>query len=571
MLDPRAGLAVESDFLLTSPTTSTASGQEGSSDSVSFGRGLVQMLVTAVAFALLSEVAEFFSESYGASFVFPPAGVSLAASVAFGSWGVLGVLLGVAVAPWGAAAISPFAMVLFSLVHASAALLPAWTLRRPVGPTGRRLARVMLLGVVLASLASGILGTLALAWLGRLEWSAAALGNNLLAWWVADTMACLILGLPLLLALYPESLLDEYGRSLFQQWRRNSRQIALAGFTLVVAIVVLWASYRLDWGFPAWMAVGLLAPVALAGVQGGLGGGIWMSFPVCLSYFGLTVLPALADHPGPSREILAPGYLVAGFFCLFGAIGGALSGRNRELLEHVRQQQSQLERDFQRTVVSLASAIEAKDPTTVGHVQRVARLAERLGEELGLGGRDLQILAYGALLHDVGKIGVPESILNKKGPLDENETVVMHQHVEIGLRILGNIEVMREVLPLVKYHQERWDGKREGVPYPGYFGLRGENIPLGARILAVIDALDAITNDRPYRQARGIQQALLELDREAGAQFDPRVVAVLRELLEREPELMVHPLPVSVYDSGALRLPASLTGERERAAARTLP
>ncbi|MBP7587787.1 MAG: HD domain-containing protein [Thermoanaerobaculia bacterium] len=515
------------------------------------------MLATAVAFGLLSKVAEFFSESYGASFVFPPAGLSLAASVAFGGWGVLGVLAGAVATPWGAAAISPFAVVLFSLVHASAAVIPAAMLRRPTGPTDRRLLRVALYGVVLASLASGILGSLSLAWLGRLEWSVGALVNNLLAWWVADSMACLVLGLPLLLAFYPESLLDDYGRRIFIAWRNNTRQIALAGLALVTAVVVLWASYRLDWGFPAWMAVGLLAPVAIAGAHGGLGGAIWMNLPVCLSYFGLTVMPALSTYNGPSREILAPGYLVAGFFCLFGAVGGALSERNRQLLEHVQTQQSQLERDFQRTVVSLAAAIEAKDPTTVGHVQRVARLAERLGQELGLGGRDLQLLAYGALLHDVGKIGVPEAILNKQGPLDESETAVMHQHVEIGLKILGNIEVMREVLPLVKYHQERWDGKREGVAYPGYFGLRGENIPLGARILSVIDALDAITNDRPYRQAREMQEALAELDREAGAQFDPRVVAVLRELLEREPALLSQPQSASVFDSGALRIPSA--------------
>ncbi|MEO8197772.1 MAG: HD domain-containing phosphohydrolase [Thermoanaerobaculia bacterium] len=512
------------------------------------------MLATAVAFGLLSKVAEFFSESYGASFVFPPAGVSLAASVAFGGWGVLGVLLGVVATPWGAAAISPLAMVLFSLVHAAAALIPAATLRRPSGSTGQRLLRVAIYGVVLANLASSILGSVALAWLGRLDWTARALGDNLLSWWVADTMACLVLGLPLVLALFPASLLDDYGQQIFVEWRNNTRQIALAGVALISSVVVLWASYRLDWGFPAWMAVGLLAPVAIAETQGGLGAAIWMNLPVCLSYFALTVMPALSVYAGPSREILAPGYLVAGFFCFFGAVGGALSERNRQLLEHVQQQQSQLERDFQRTVASLAAAIEAKDPTTVGHVHRVARLAERLGQELGLGGRDLKILTYGALLHDVGKIGVPESILNKRGSLDPAETAIMHQHVEIGLKILGNIEVMRDVLPLVKYHQERWDGKLEGVIYPGYFGLRGENIPLGARILAVIDSLDAITNDRPYREARDAAQALAELEREAGAQFDPRVVAVLRELLEREPDLISHPHPGSVFDSGALRL-----------------
>ncbi len=512
------------------------------------------MLSTAVAFMLLSEVAEFFSESYGASFVFPPAGVSMAASAAFGGWGVLGVLLAVAASPWGAAAISPFAMVLFSLVHASAAIIPALTLRHPSGTTGRRLGRVALFGVALPSLASGALGTLALAWLGRLEWSVGVMVNNLLAWWVADSMACLIIGAPLLLALFPASLLDDYGRRLFQQWLGSSRQLGLVGLALVVAMVVLWTSYRLDWGFPAWMAVGLLVPVVLAGAQGGLGGAIAMNFPVCLIYFGLTVLPALSVHTGPLREVLAPGYLVAAFFCLFGAVSGALAGRNRQLYEHVQRQQLQLERDFERTVVSLAAAIEAKDPTTVGHVQRVARLAERLGQELGLAGRDLKCLAYGALLHDVGKIGVPESILNKAGPLDAGETELMHGHVEIGLKILGNIDVLRDVLPLVKYHQERWDGRRDGVSYPGYFGLRGENIPLGARILAIVDAFDAITNDRPYRKARDLAKALAELEGEAGKQFDPRVVAVLRELLEREPELLDSPRGGSVFDSGSLRL-----------------
>ena len=553
--------------MYSSATISPATGQASSADIVPFGRGLLQMLSTAVAFMLLSEIAEFFSESYGASFVFPPAGVSLAASVAFGPWGVLGVLLAVAASPWGAAAISPLAMVLFSFVHASAALIPALTLRHPSGSTGRRLRRVALFGVALPSFASGCLGTLVLAALGRLDWSVGALVNNFLAWWVADTMACLILGAPLLLALFPESLLDDHGRRLFQQWRGDSLQIGLAGLALVVAMVVLWASYRLDWGFPAWMAVGLLAPVALAGAKGGLGGAVAMSFPVCLTYFGLTVLPALSVHVGPSREVLAPGYLVAAFFCLFGAVGGALSGRNQQLYEHVQQQQLQLERDFERTVVSLAAAIEAKDPTTVGHVQRVARLAERLGQVLGLGGRDLKRLAYGALLHDVGKIGVPESILNKQGALDGVETELMHGHVEIGLKILGNIEVLRDVLPLVKYHQERWDGRRDGVAYPGYFGLRGENIPLGARILAIVDALDAITNDRPYRKARNLAKALAELDREAGGQFDPRVVAVLQELLEREPELLDTPHEGSVFDSGSLRLNlASLDGDPGRAA-----
>jgi energy-coupling factor transport system substrate-specific component len=239
---------------------------------------------------------------------------------------------------------------------------------------------------------------------------------------------------------------------------------------------------------------------------------------VSLSYFSLTILPELLAHTGPTREVLAPAYSVLVFFVTFAIVGGAFAGSNRLLLARVQRQQLQLERDFHRTVASLSAAIEAKDPTTIGHVQRVSNLTVEVGRALGLAGRDLDLLRYGALLHDVGKIGVPESVLNKP---------------EIGLRILGNVEVLRDVLPLVRYHQERWDGQRDGVLFPGYYGLEGERIPLGARILAVVDAYDAMTNDRPYRAARGVEEALGELEGEAGRQFDPLVVATLVGLVRR--------------------------------------
>jgi len=265
-----------------------------------------------------------------------------------------------------------------------------------------------------------------------------------------------------------------------------------------------------------------------------LGGAIWACLPTSLAYLGLTILPILRDDRVPPREVVVPAYAVLVFFSAFGIVGGYLAGRNRQLLERIRSQQSQLERDFERTVRSLAAAIEAKDRTTVGHVQRVADLAVRVGEELGMDDVELTRLRYAALLHDVGKIGVPEAVLNKPGPLDPGETAVMQQHVEIGLKILGSIDVLRDVLPLVEYHQERWDGRRQGVDYPGYFGLSGEAIPLGARVLAVVDAFDAMTNDRPYRPAGGLEVALEELRREAGAQFDPQVVDIVRRLVSSE-------------------------------------
>jgi len=200
----------------------------------------------------------------------------------------------------------------------------------------------------------------------------------------------------------------------------------------------------------------------------------------------------------------------------------------------VQAQQLQLELDFERTVASLAAAIEAKDPTTEGHVQRVARLSVLVGRRLGLGEPKLRILHYGAMLHDVGKIGVPEEILNKPGDLTAAEKELMEQHVEIGLRIIRGVEALQEVDPLIRYHQERWDGARSGVRYPGYFGLSGEEIPEEARILSVVDAYDAITHDRPYRLGRPVDVALEELRREAGRQFDPRMVEALIAVVEEE-------------------------------------
>src|SRR5207248_6732902 len=131
-------------------------------------------------------------------------------------------------------------------------------------------------------------------------------------------------------------------------------------------------------------------------------------------------------------------------------VGGLLSGRNRILLGRVEEQKRQLRQDFERIVVALSAAIEAKDATTEGHVQRVAALTVEVGRRLGLAERELTLLRYGALLHDVGKIGVPERVLNKPGPLDDEERRVMETHVEIGVRILSGIDVLQEVVPLIR-------------------------------------------------------------------------------------------------------------------------
>ena len=164
---------------------------------------------------------------------------------------------------------------------------------------------------------------------------------------------------------------------------------------------------------------------------------------------------------------------------------------------------------------------------TGGHCVRVADYSRVLGERL-LGSRpqELQVLEYGALLHDIGKIAVPDAILCKAGPLTDEEWAIMRQHPCLGHEILYGIGFLTDALPIVLYHHERFDGK--GYPE----GLAGEQIPMGARIFSAADAFDAMTADRHYRRALSLDEAMSELRRNSGTQFDPDVIAVLDSVAE---------------------------------------
>lgn len=176
-----------------------------------------------------------------------------------------------------------------------------------------------------------------------------------------------------------------------------------------------------------------------------------------------------------------------------------------------------LEESYQATLLALSAALDTRDRETEGHSQRVTKLALAIGAELKLSVAELTNLERGALLHDVGKIGVSDNILRKAGPLTKAERELMNRHPQLGYDMLKAIPFLREALPVVLHHQERWDGS--GYPE----GLRGEDIPLGARIFAVADTYDAMTSTRPYRQAMTHEQALQEIRACSGTQFDPRV------------------------------------------------
>ena len=199
-------------------------------------------------------------------------------------------------------------------------------------------------------------------------------------------------------------------------------------------------------------------------------------------------------------------------------------------------------------VTALANAVEAKDAPTEHHCQRLAYLAARLAKQAGVEGAELDAIAYGALLHDVGKIGVPEAILAKAGPLDEDEWALMRRHPEIGERICAPLAAFAVFGPIIRHHHERWDG----AGYPD--GLRGEAIPVGARVVALVDAFDAMTHHRVYRRARSVEDALDEVEQLAGRQFDPDLAPLLVADLAAQPliEPTEPPTGRSLLDSGGV-------------------
>ena len=179
-------------------------------------------------------------------------------------------------------------------------------------------------------------------------------------------------------------------------------------------------------------------------------------------------------------------------------------------------------------IAALANAVEAKDSTTELHCQRLAGLAHQLGMQAALEPSELKGLVFGALLHDIGTIGVSDAILTKPGPLSRQEWAEMRLHTLIGERICEPLTTASQFAPIVRHHHERWDG----MGYPD--GLRGERIPAGARIVGLVDAYDAIIHDRPYRRARTVADALDEIQRESGRQFDPELVRLFIPVVERE-------------------------------------
>ena len=199
---------------------------------------------------------------------------------------------------------------------------------------------------------------------------------------------------------------------------------------------------------------------------------------------------------------------------LFRAIAdsAALAVNNAQLV-------AELQNSYDLTLDALSAALDLRDRETEGHSRRVVEYTARLAVQIGLSTQAIKYIRRGALIHDIGKIGVPDAVLHKPGMLDAEEIKIIQRHPEAGYKMLAGIPYLREEIQIVLGHQEKWDG----TGYP--FGLRGEEITLGARLFAVADTFDALTSDRPYRQGRPYEIARKLIEEESGKQFDPQAVA----------------------------------------------
>ena len=198
----------------------------------------------------------------------------------------------------------------------------------------------------------------------------------------------------------------------------------------------------------------------------------------------------------------------------------------KRINEMLKESKEQLERAYLDTIQSLRYAVEAKDPYTRGHSDRVSEYAVLIGRKMGLSEDEIKTLQIGGLFHDIGKIGVPDTILQKEAKLTDDEYSQIKNHPSIGAHILGEAEAFKDIIPIVKYHHERFDGRG----YPSR--LSGEKIPLLARITAVADTFDAMTSKRSYRNALDLQFVKEEIQRCKGTQFDPQIADVFLDILD---------------------------------------
>jgi putative nucleotidyltransferase with HDIG domain len=222
--------------------------------------------------------------------------------------------------------------------------------------------------------------------------------------------------------------------------------------------------------------------------------------------------------------------LLALFFMLLGIINNA-SGTLVAQNESLQEQKKELEKSYKKlndnyknSIAALSNAVDARDPYTSGHSVRVADISVKIGKALGMSKDKINELELAALFHDIGKIGIPDNVLLKPGKLSESEYKIIKSHPQIGASILKDIDYLENILPMIIHHHEKYSGGG----YPS--GLKGDDIPLESRIIALSDSYDAMTSDRPYRRGMSHESAISEIIKHKGIQFDPSIVDAFMEI-----------------------------------------
>ncbi len=314
------------------------------------------------------------------------------------------------------------------------------------------------------------------------------------------------------------------GRVPFIEVMFNRAQLFIAAATGGLVFSILWN--------------GNASPGSMQFVLSVLGGGVAYFVANMLAFSGYLALstetPILEILGGvrwaiPSYMGLLPiAYLNVAVYDTVGMLGVIVFLLPLMVGRYAFKMYRELREVFISTISALAAALEARDPHTSGHAERVSRHAVRVGQEMGLDRERVDLLEYVAILHDIGKIGIPDHILQKPGAFTESEWALMKRHSCIGAGILQRIKQLETGSEWVRHHHERYDGRG----YPD--GLSGEGIALEARILAAVDSLDAMMSERPYKKAMTVGQARREIIRCSGTQFDPRVVEALLRIIDEE-------------------------------------
>ncbi len=494
---------------------------------------VLRIVVIGSIYGALNLLASAFRVVPGISMVYPASAVGVAAALAWPWEAGIAVFIATLLTPWSPVT-STGMMLVYAVGNTFEAVLPALVLR----PRRKHesdiviLVKVVLWAVVANTLLNVVISRSPkiLAGIEPLNHAAIKAGTM---WWSADAIAIMIFALPLALWLRPDIFMRDPRLVSWQFLRRSGLMVRILGLIVLVS-GLMYVHDTVIGGSYNWPALLYLLPLSILLVRGGLPAVALGNAVVALSYLVTLGLEArvagISPLQSPERLMVVYGNLIV--FWLFAVVGGTIRSRNIDLTRRLHERWRQTKEGLDATVVALAAALEASDVETVHHVERVSLLASDIAKEMGLDEDFVDKVRYAAILHDVGKVGVPTQILKKPAALTPDEYETMEEHLELGSQILSRCGLPDDVSPMVRYHEERWDGQTSGR-FAGHFGLKGEEIPLGARIVAVADAFDAMVSDRPYRGAMAVADAVIELKREAGHQFDPAVVRYFLRVLER--------------------------------------